>query len=314
MLESKWHEFLHHDRDGAPLVQRTVAISHPIRPLLLMLFCVASLLAPSVSLGADLKEDTLKAWDTYVQAADTEMHGRLNASFLWVDESPDRLQRVRNGEILISPVGKQIPMPVPSGLIHDWIGVAFIPDARLEDVLSAARDYDDYKKFFKPSVVDSKSLGRDGPSDRHWMRVVNKEVVAETALDIEYETTYFQTDDRRCYNITHTTRVQEIRHYGKSDERELPPDQGSGYIWRLYSVARLEERDGGVYVELEAIVLSRNIPVAVRWLVNPIVRRVSRNAMLISLQQTEQAVRSIVDEKKKLQAPPSGENTGTTFR
>ena len=86
--------------------------------------------------------------------------------------------------------------------------------------------------------------------------------------------------------------MQEIRHYGKSDEQVLPPDQGKGFIWRLYSVTRFEERDGGVYVELEAIALSRDIPVALRWVVNPMVRRVSKNYMLTSLQQMEGAVRS----------------------
>lgn len=48
------------------------------------------------------------------------------------------------------------------------------------------------------------------------------------------------------------------------------------------------------YVELEAIALSRDIPVAVRWLVAPIVRNISKNAMLISLRRTEEAVRSTV--------------------
>ena len=72
----------------------------------------------------------------------------------------------------------------------------------------------------------------------------------------------------------------------------VPPLQGIGYIWRLYSVARFEERDGGVYVEPEAVALSRDIPVALRWMVDPIVRRVSRNTLLISLQQTKEAVRS----------------------
>jgi hypothetical protein len=116
---------------------------------------------------------------------------------------------------------------------------------------------------------------------------------------MEYETCYFQTDERRWYSITHTTQVQEIRHYGKPNEQELPPNQGSGYVWRLYSIARFEERDGGIYVEVEAIALSRDVPVAVRWVVNPIVRRVSRNSMLISLQQTKEAVRSTEAENRK---------------
>jgi hypothetical protein len=188
---------------------------------------------------------------------------------------------------------------VPSGLIHDWIGAAFIPDTRLQDVLSAVRDYGNYKDYYKPTVVDSKLLATDGACETYSMGVVNKETVAETALDMEYETCYFQTDERRWYSLTHTTRVQEIRHYGKPNQEILPPNQGTGYIWRLSSIARFEERDGGVYVEVEAIALSRDIPVAVRWIVNPIVRRVSRNSMFLSLQQTEEAVHSTEAASRK---------------
>ena len=123
------------------------------------------------------------------------------------------------------------------------------------------------------------------------MRVVNKEVVGETALDMEYETCYFKVDENRWYSITQSTRVQELLHYGQANEQELPPDQGSGFIWRLYSIARYEQRDGGTYIEVEAIALSRDIPAALRWMVNPIVRRVSKNSMVLSLQQTGAAVR-----------------------
>ena len=101
------------------------------------------------------------------------------------------------------------------------------------------------------------------------MRVVNKDVVAQTALDMEYETCYFRIDKRKWHSITRTTRVQEIRHYGQADEQELPADRNTGYLWRLYSVARYEQRDGGIYVEVEAIALSRDIPTPLRWLVNP---------------------------------------------
>ena len=93
--------------------------------------------------------------------------------------------------------------------------------------------------------------------------------------------------------------MQEVRHYGKPNEQILPSDRASGYIWRLYSIARYEQRDGGIYVEVEAIALSRDIPPVLRWIANPIVRRVSRNSMLISLQQTQEAVRSREDTNKK---------------
>jgi hypothetical protein len=63
-----------------------------------------------------------------------------------------------------------------------------------------------------------------------------------------------------------------------------------GLIWRLSSITRLEERDGGVYAELEAVALSRDIPAAFRILVTPIVRRVSRDSMETSLHQTKRAL------------------------
>jgi len=254
------------------------------------LICLCLLVAPAASEGAELKEQTLNAWDAYIQAANSEMDHRLHP-FLWVDEVPDRIQRVRAGDILVSPVGHN-PKPVPSGLIHDWMGATFIPNATLEDVLSVARDYGHYKEIYKPTVVDSKLLSSAGLCDKYSMLLANKEVVASTALDTEYEACYHQVDQRRWYAVVYTTQIQEIRHYGQPGAKELPPGQGSGYVWRVYGFARFEERDGGVYLELEAIVLSRDIPFAVRWVVDPIVRRVAKNSMSTSLRQTEEAVRS----------------------
>ena len=277
-----------------------------LRALTVMLVYLGCLVAPSLAHGAELRQDTLVSWNAYLDAARPQMASQT--PFLWVDQKPERLQRVRDGEILVSSVGKENPKPVPSGLIHDWLGAAFFPNASIKDILSAARDYSNYKEYYKPTVVDSKLLSSDGSCEKYSMRVVNKEVVAETALDMDYETCYFKIDDRRWYSTTHTTRVQEIRHYGRPDEQELPPDHGSGYVWRLYSVARFEQRDGGTYVEVEAIALSRDIPTALRWVVNPIVRRVSRNSMLVSLQQMKEAVRLTEDAERAAKLPTTAHN------
>jgi len=273
---------------------------------MVMLVCAGSLIRPSESRGAELKQETLVYWDAYIDAARPQIDSQT--AFLWVDQKPERLRRVREGEILVSSVGEQNPKPVDSGLIHDWMGAAFLADASIEDVLSAVRDYGNYKEYYKPTVVDSKLLSRDGPCEKYSIRVVNKEAVAETALDMEYETCYSRIDDRRWYSVTRTTRVQEIRHYRRPNEQELPPDHGTGFIWRLYSVARYEQRDGGTYVELEAIALSRDIPTALRWAVNPIVRRVSRNSMLLSLQETKEAVRSTEAANRKVKSLSTADN------
>ena len=235
---------------------KNTAVSHKgsasscaTRRLIVVLIYAGSLVAPSASHGVELKEQTQRTWDAYLQATNSQVGSQT--PFLWADQSPERLQRVRGGEILVSYVGQQNPKPVPSGLIHDWIGAAFIPDARIEDVLSSVRDYGNYKVYYKPAVVDSRLLGSDGPCGKYSMRVVNQEVIAQAALDMEYETCYFKIDERRWYSITRTTRVQEIQRYGQPNEQELLPNQGSGYIWGLYSIARFEQRDGGTYVEVE---------------------------------------------------------------
>jgi len=64
---------------------------------------------------------------------------------------------VRAGKILVSLAGPHILWPVPTGLIHDWIGAAFFPNTKPNDVLAVVRDDDRYKVFYKPSVVESKS-------------------------------------------------------------------------------------------------------------------------------------------------------------
>jgi hypothetical protein len=221
--------------------------------LALRLIPVISMLYPVTVDTASLQPTTLKAWEEYVATASLQMEQRLSASkaFLWVDEIPDRLARVRAGEIVVSPVGPQNPKRLPSGLIHDCVGAVFIANVTLKDVL-----------------------------------------LLKTVLNIDCESCYVHVDDRRGYSISRTTRIQEVEEYGAPAQRTLHEGKGNGLIWRLFSITRYVERDGGVYVELETIGLSRDMPASLRWLVEPIVRRVPRWSLSTSLRQAEIGVRS----------------------
>jgi hypothetical protein len=260
----------------------------------LLAIALAILLFPVTAGAAHLKPETLQTWDEYVQAETAQMQGRLSsdARFLWADEAPDRGARLRNGEIVVSPAGPHIPRRVPSGLIHHWIGAAFVPNATLRDVLPVVRDYGRYKEIYHPAVIDSKAIATGESEDRFSMLLMNKSVISKTALDSDYRASWFRVNDQRWYGVSETMRIQEIAGYGTSGQRTLPEDEGTGLIWRIRGVTRFEERDGGVYIELEAMVLSRDIPAAVRLVVSPIVRRVSRESLLTSLRQTQDAVRS----------------------
>jgi len=252
----------------------------------------AAFLLLSAAHGGELKPETLSSWDDYIRTVDAHTQERLQRdhSFLWVDELAERGRDVRAGKIVVSPAGVHTPQRVPSGLIHHWVGAAYFPGVKVNDIFPVVRDYGKYKNIYHPYVIDSKAIRQDGSLDQYSLTLMNKAVVVKVALDSDCETSYIQVDARRWYSVTRSTRVQEIQNFGQPSERKLPADQGSGYIWRLYSISRFEERDGGVYFEVEAIVLSRDIPVALRMIVDPIVRRVSKSSVETSLKQTQEAV------------------------
>jgi hypothetical protein len=242
--------------------------------------------------AATLKPETEAAWEAYLEQARAAMQARLQpgATFLWLEEEPGRMEFVRTKGPLIGPVGKHIPKKVSNGLIHDWLGAGFVPNARIEDILRVVRDYDAYKRIYRPGVIDSLSHASEGEKDLFFMRLANRSVVAKTALDAECEAHYIRVDDHRWYAYSNTIHIRELAHFGTPQQETLPEDTGTGLIWRLSSITRLEERDGGVYAELEALALSRDIPGALRLFVTPIVRRVSRDSLATSLHQTRLAI------------------------
>ena len=255
---------------------------------------VVLLAVPAMSNASELKQETLNAWDDYLQRANLRMHRNLGTGdpFLWIEEEPSRSQRVRQGEILISPVEEGSPLKVHDGLIHDWIGAIFIPSVRINDVFAVVHDYKRYKDFYKPTVIESKFLGRTGEKYEFSMLGLKNVLFEKIVLEGQFESHCSQLDGRRRYCISYSTRVQEIKDYGQPDQNKLPMDEGHGYIWRLYSLTKFEERDGGVYIEVEAIALSRDISASVRWFTKPVVERVSRGSMSTILQRTREAVRS----------------------
>lgn len=268
-------------------------LSKPERRRFMGAFLVAALLILAASLtakGAKLSPDTLKAWDTYTQKQNARVAEYSSATpFLWSDQSPDRLRRLHKGEAVVSPFGEN-PHRVPHGLIHHWIGAVFLPRARLDDVLSVVRDYGKYQDFYAPNVIESQIVRKTPIEDTFSLRLLNKAVVAKFALDTEFQGTFRRIDENRCYGISYTTRVREVENYGLADEHEAPANTGRGLIWRLYSISRFEQRDGGVYIELETVALSRDVPGPLRWLIDPIVRHTARSSMQVSLQKTGRAV------------------------
>ena len=258
------------------------------RPVFALLFL---LLAPALSKAAELKHESVQAWEVYIRAAKLRMEERASGQspFLWVDEMR-HVERVRAGEVLVAPADSDNPHKVPHGLIHDWIGAVFIPNAKLDDVMRVLGDYDRYKDFYKPLVVKSRLLEQTPDHEKVTLLMVKKAFSVTGAVDADNEVQLVKLDGDRVYTLSSSVRVQEIANYGQPSEHALPEGHGPGYVWRTFSVTRLEQRDDGVYVEMEMIAMSRGIPVAFRWLVTPLAERLPRNILLATLQDTRDAV------------------------
>jgi hypothetical protein len=250
------------------------------------------LASPSILLATELNQQTLNAWDKYIEETNSRMQQRLagTTTFLWIDEAPGRRERVHQGEILVEPGNIIAPEKVPQGLIHDWIGAAFIPNTTIEKVFAVLADYDRYNQFFNPAVIHAKLLDDLGATRKFSLVLSEKGPFVNATIAGEYTSQTSRFSDRQWYTVSYSTRIQQIDNYGQAGEQELPPDTGTGYVWRLYSIERFEERDGGVYTELEAIALTRNIPLAILWLVKPMVQHLPRNSMVATLQKTRDAV------------------------
>jgi hypothetical protein len=242
--------------------------------------------------AAELQLDTLSAWDAYVTKADVAAQDRVvgRRPFLWTDESPDRAARLRRGEVMVAPAAGQGTEAVPHGLIHDWIGAIFVPGATRDSLAAVVRDYDNYQRMYRPVVTSSKTLACNENREEFRMVWQRKVLFVSAAMQGDYQAHDVVLDEHREYSLADAVEIREIEGYGHPGERLLPPDTGNGFIWRIRSVARYEERDGGVYLELQATALTRDIPGSVAWFVKPVVNHLSINSLTTTLRQTRDAV------------------------
>jgi hypothetical protein len=244
--------------------------------------------------AAELQADTLKAWNAYIRGADTRMAARLSSTkpFLWIDETDNRRRDVRRGEIVVAPVLNHGVISVPSGLIHHWIGATFIPNSNVEKLMGVLSDYNRFKDFYKPVVADSHFLGCNQKNREFSMTWHRHVLFVNAAMEGRCQAQHIAISPRRGYSIADMTQLREIEQYGHPAERALPVDTGHGFIWRLHDINRYEERDGGVFLEVEAIALTRDIPASLRWLVAPVAKHLSFDSLETMLRQTRDAVTS----------------------
>jgi hypothetical protein len=240
-----------------------------------------------------LNPRTLAGFDAYIHEAEMGMERTLrgNRQFLWSDSNSERVEQVGAGKVVAQFWSGRAPVKVPSGLVHDWIGAAFIPDSTIQDILAVIQDYDNHKNIYKPEVIDSKLIRRNGNDFQIYLRLLKKKIIT-VVLATDHDVHYRPIDRTRWVCRSHTTRISEVKNAGSRDECVFPPDTGHGFLWRLYTYWRFQERDGGVVVECRAISLTRDVPFGLAWAIEPIIQKLPKESLINTLEATRQALRA----------------------
>lgn len=272
----------------------------PLQPEVMRRTGMALLVLVSIPLelvSSAAKPETWSAWSKYLAAAEARLPHQSDSLFLWADQAPERCERLQKGEVEAASINGGPPQNVPRGLIHDWIGAVFIPGVTVSDVLHVVRDYDRYGEYYGPTVKQAKLISDRGNAQHFSIRYFRKVLWVTVVLDIDYDIQYYRLDERRWYSTARSTCVQETRNYGQPNQHALPCNDSSGFIWGAYGISKFEARDNGVYLEDERIVLSREIPVSLRWLIEPAVNHLSKELVVSSLRRTRTAsIRAAVQQ------------------
>jgi hypothetical protein len=238
-----------------------------------------------------IRPETVREFDAYVGAAEARIDALLEkpGSFLWADTEEKRA-RLRKAGVISEPRSGSGERRIKGGLAHDWVGAAFIPGATVAEVLALLQDYDNHSKVYAPEVIASRTLERDGDDFKARLRLFKRRVRITVVLDADSDIRYRRLSGNDWQSRSHSTRIVEIAAPGRPQEREKPPGQDRGFLWRLNSYWLFRERDGGVYVECEAISLSRSVPAPLEPLIGPIIRGLSKDALTSTLEATRKHV------------------------
>jgi hypothetical protein len=257
------------------------------------------LASPGRAQTTDLRPETVTAFEHYVRQAEQRMENELHPGkpFLlpddWAQERERRAyEQLRRGDIIIERLDNiqgATADRVPHGMIHRWVGIVFIPGTTLDAVLGLIQDYDQHQDIYSPEVLRSRLVRRQG-DDFHIFLRLKKHKVVTVVLDTEYEVHFGRLDARHAYSRSHSTRIAEVENPGGRNERDLPPGKDHGFMWALDTYWRFLEAEDGVFVQCEAISLTRDVPAGLGWLIGPILESIPRESLEFTLATTRKAV------------------------
>lgn len=251
------------------------------------------LLATSGAAAAEPTPAATSAFKTYIAGVESRLaqQHRSPNGFIAPLASGDQSEvRLRQGELIVEQLTPSTSADLPGAMLHDWRGTAFVAGGTAVDFERLMKDFDAYPQHYSPQVMQAKILSQHGDRFRASMRVRQKHVIT-VVMDTVYDITFGRLDTLHGYSIARSTEIDEIDSPGTRNERTLKLSEEHGFLWRLNTYWSYEERDGGLYMQIESVSLTRAIPTGLGWIIGPFVKSVPRESLEFTLRSTCNALK-----------------------
>jgi hypothetical protein len=229
--------------------------------------------------------DALEGWTRYVNRTETRMGAEIRGGLGWpsqhrqdIDERGVSIERLETRD------AEGDAIDTPGAMVHHWRGTVFVPGVNLVEVLRVV-EHPERDVELQEDVLEARVLERGADTSRVFLKLERSKIVT-AVFNTEHTVTFTRHSDGRVSSRTVATKIAELDDPGTPQEREKPPGDDRGFLWKLNSYWRYEEVEGGVLIACESISLSRSIPFLARPFVRPIVEGVARESLertLVSL-------------------------------
>ena len=260
-----------------------------------MICCLLIYAATPGRVVAEPTPAAVMAFNSYVRAVESRLAQQHQSQVAFLAPvAPGQQNEIglRRGELIVEQRTPSGGLVLPGALLHHWRATAFAPGAKAEDVERLLKDFNAYPADFSPQVLQARILMRNGDRLQAWMRVRQHHVIT-VVMDTTYDVAFGQLDAQHGYSISRSTRISEVDSNGHA----VNASADHGFLWRQNTYWSYEERDGGLYIQIESVSLTRSIPTGLRWLVGPFVESVPRESLEFTLRSACTALRRAADQE-----------------
>jgi hypothetical protein len=245
----------------------------------------------SLSLAAQPSPAANAAYDAYLRTVELRLarQHQAQADFLAsVTPGSPRDRGLRGGELFLENLTPG-SSALPGALIHHWRATAFVPGATAAEFDCLLRSFSAYPRIFAPQIEQVSLLGSSTESALITMRMVQHHGLT-VVLDGTFRVTFGRRDALHKFSASASTGISEIASTGSTREHAIAPGADHGFLWRTNTFWSYEERDGGLYLQIESVSLTRSIPFGMAWVIRPYTETIPRDSLTFTLNAARRAL------------------------